>query len=59
MDRALPPLFWGLAQDTDTETGPPRKPARAPVFIHDAITPWGAETMLLKVLRDQAADHEE
>jgi len=32
---------------------------RAPIFIHDAIIPWGAETMLLKLWREQAADQEE
>jgi hypothetical protein len=59
MDRALSPWFWGLAQDTDTETGPPPTPMRAPVFIHDAIIPWRDETLLLKLLRDQAKDQEE
>ena len=32
---------------------------RAPVFIHDAVTPWGHETLLLKLLREQAADQDE
>jgi hypothetical protein len=32
---------------------------RAPVFIHDAITPWGRETLLLKLLREQASDQDE
>lgn len=59
MDRALSPPVWAIAQDTDTTTGPPPKPRRAPVFIHDAITPWGDETMLLKLLRAQAADQDE
>ena len=59
MHRALTPLFWTVSQDTDATTGPPPKPRRAPVFIHDAITPWGAETMLLKLLREQAADQDE
>ncbi|NOD63887.1 MULTISPECIES: hypothetical protein [unclassified Ruegeria] len=59
MDRALTPFSWTFARDAEASTGPERKPMRAPVFIHDAVTPWGAETMLLKVLREQAADQEE
>ncbi|WP_171101617.1 MULTISPECIES: hypothetical protein [unclassified Ruegeria] len=59
MDRALTPPFWVPAQKTEAATGPEPKPRRAPVFIHDAVTPWGAETMLLKVLRDQALDQDE
>ena len=59
MDRALPSPFWTITSDTDTTTGPPPKPRRAPVFIHDAVTPWSDETMLLKLLREQAADQEE
>ncbi|WP_170785172.1 hypothetical protein [Ruegeria lacuscaerulensis] len=61
MDRALPPLFWAPKQDaaTDSATGPERKPLRAPVFIHDAVIPWRDETLLLKLLRDQAKDQDE
>ncbi|SLN46334.1 hypothetical protein [Ruegeria meonggei] len=59
MDRALPGPFWAVKPQSDTSTGPPPKPRRAPVFIHDAVTPWGHETLLLKLLRDQAADQDE
>ncbi|WP_037313731.1 hypothetical protein [Ruegeria halocynthiae] len=59
MDRAVTPPLWTFAQDTDIATGPPPKPRRAPVFIHDAVTPWGQDTLLLKLLRDQAADQDE
>ncbi|NVO56152.1 hypothetical protein HW561_10165 [Rhodobacteraceae bacterium B1Z28] len=59
MDRAIAPPIWALAQDADTTTGPPPKPMRAPVFIHDAVTPWGQETMLLKLWREQAVDQDE
>ncbi|WP_170329664.1 hypothetical protein [Ruegeria arenilitoris] len=59
MDRALTNLFWTVPQETDAATGPERKPTRAPVFIQDAVTPWGQETLLLKLMRDQAADQEE
>ncbi|WP_050605107.1 hypothetical protein [Ruegeria sp. 6PALISEP08] len=59
MDRAITPPFWAFSQDTDSTTGPQPKPMRAPVFIHDAVTPWGSETLLLKFLREQVADQEE
>ncbi len=39
--------------------GPPTKPMRAPVFINDAVIPWRDETLLLKLLRDQATDQDE
>ncbi len=59
MDRALTPSIWASSQVAAADTGPERKPMRAPIFIHDAVTPWGAETLLLKLLRDQAADQDE
>ncbi|WP_170755222.1 hypothetical protein [Ruegeria lacuscaerulensis] len=59
MDRALTPPFWAPSQDADTSTSPERKPLRAPVFIHDAVIPWRDETLLLKLLRDQALDQDE
>lgn len=58
MDRAITPPLWDFSQDTDTTTGPP-KPMRAPVFIHDAVIPWRDETLLLKLLRDQAKYQDE
>lgn len=30
------------------------KTCRSPVFIGDAVIPWGAETLLLKLLREDA-----
>ncbi|WP_170762778.1 hypothetical protein [Ruegeria lacuscaerulensis] len=59
MDRVLTPPIWTVSQDAGAATGPERKLLRAPVFIHDAITPWGQETLLLKLLREQAADQDE
>ncbi len=59
MDRVLTPPLWTLSDAAETHTGPAPKPLRAPVFIHDAITPWGTETLLLKLLREQAADQDE
>ncbi|MEX0306333.1 MAG: hypothetical protein AB3N12_03000 [Ruegeria sp.] len=59
MDRAITPPFWTLSQESDTATGPPPKPMRAPVFIHDAVIPWRDETLLLKLLRDQVAHQDE
>ncbi|RLJ99881.1 hypothetical protein [Ruegeria conchae] len=59
MDRAITPPFWGFLTDSDATTGPPTKPMRAPVFINDAVIPWRDETLLLKLLRDQATDQDE
>ena len=59
MDHALTAPFWALNQDAETTQGPERKPLRSSVFIHDAVTPWGRETMLLKLLRDQAVELDE
>lgn len=59
MDRALTAPIWSFSQEADATPAPERKPMRAPVFINDALTPWGHETLLLKLMRDQAADQEE
>lgn len=59
MDHALTPPLWGYSQKNDATTGPPAKPVRAPIFIHDAVTPWGSETMLLRLWREQATDQDE
>ncbi|UUV05784.1 hypothetical protein [Ruegeria sp. YS9] len=59
MDRTLTPFAWTFSSYAEDSTSPERKPLRAPVFIHDAVTPWRDETMLLKLLRAQAADQEE
>lgn len=59
MDRVLNPPIWSFSQDADVTPAPERKPMRAPVFIHDAVIPWRDETLLLKLLRDQAVDQDE
>lgn len=48
---AKPHLFERPAQ---TATAPERAPRKAPVFIADAVTPFGGETLLLSLLRAQA-----
>jgi len=54
MIRTLTFPFWRIgARDEKTAYAPP-KPKPAPVFIHDAVLPWQGETVLLKLLRDQA-----
>ncbi|WP_424831857.1 hypothetical protein [Ruegeria sp.] len=55
----MTPWTWSFSRDAETSTGPEPKPLRAPVFIHDAVIPWRDETLLLKLLRDQAADQDE
>lgn len=45
--------FWSRTGQALSVTAPPRRVA-PPVLIHDAITPWNGETMLLSLLRAQA-----
>lgn len=45
--------LWTLTQQVQDKTGPEQKPRRSPVFIQDAVTPWGGETLLLALLRAQ------
>ncbi|MDK3074026.1 hypothetical protein QO034_12970 [Sedimentitalea sp. JM2-8] len=50
------PLWHRVRSDPSqgaTRSAPRRR--NAPVFIHDAVTPLRNETILLKMLRDQAA----
>ncbi|SHE35363.1 hypothetical protein SAMN05444279_101266 [Ruegeria intermedia] len=48
------PIFpLAPAQRAEATTGPEPKPRRAPVFIQDAVTPWGRETLLLALWRAQ------
>ena len=58
MDTAIHPPFWSFGRTDSSEapvaTGPEPRPRRSPVFIHDAVTPWGGETLLLSLLRAQA-----
>jgi hypothetical protein len=57
--QKLPPwhrLLYDPSQDA-TRPGPRRR--NAPVFIHDAVTPWRDETVLLKMLRDQSATQDD
>lgn len=59
MDHSLHQPFWRVAPSAQARTGPARRPRRAPVFIHDAVTPWRGETMLLSMLRAQAQEQAE
>lgn len=52
--------FWADADaDGNSTTGPERRRMRSPVFIGDALTPWGGETLLLAMLRAQALELED
>ena len=42
--------------EANTATGPDLKKRPGPIFIHDAVIPWQQETLLLSILRRQAAD---
>lgn len=60
MDLTLPHPFWRISEDAEsrTKTKPDPKSRSAPVFINDAVTPWGRETLLLTILRQQAMDRD-
>ncbi|MEM1353061.1 MAG: hypothetical protein AAGF27_12005 [Pseudomonadota bacterium] len=45
--------FWPALPKTDSAPQPPRK-YRGPIFIGDAVMPWGRETLLLALLREDA-----
>ena len=59
MDHAIAPPIWFTPSQSDAATGPEPKPRRAPVFIQDAVTPWGQDTMLLALWRQRITDHDE
>lgn len=42
--------FWASPAREDTVPEPPKK-RPTPLFIGDAVQPWGGETMLLSILR--------
>jgi hypothetical protein len=47
--------FWPALVEEDTTTKPPeRRPA--PIFIGDAVQPFGTETLLLSILRRDCDD---
>ena len=50
--------FWPQAAERSEVRPQPPKPRRAPVFVGDAVQPWGSGTMLLAILRQQAAKDE-
>lgn len=41
--------FWGVSP-VATTTPARSKPRSSPVFIGDAVQPWGCDTMLLEIL---------
>ncbi|WP_282129039.1 hypothetical protein [Roseobacter litoralis] len=46
--------LWSIPARDTTKPEPPRKSA-GPVFIGDAVQPWGSETLLLALLREEAS----
>ena len=59
MDRAMPIFSLAFAQSAEATTGPEPKPRLSPVFIQDAVTPWGQETLLLALWRAQQAQDQD
>ncbi|TMM52787.1 hypothetical protein [Sulfitobacter sabulilitoris] len=48
------PWHWLLRSRADRADTKPPRPRPAPVFIGDAVQPWGDGTMLLAQLRAQS-----
>ncbi|WP_300059127.1 hypothetical protein [uncultured Roseobacter sp.] len=48
-------FFWPL-NETQATTQPEEKRRAAPVFIGDAVQPFGQDTLLLAILRRDAED---
>ncbi|MCV3271627.1 hypothetical protein [Roseobacter sinensis] len=48
-------LFWSIP-DARGATGPAPRRRPSPIFIGDAVQPWGRETLLLEILRRDAED---
>jgi len=48
--------FWfrPRSETAGTKSGPERRRHRGPIFISDAVVPWGRETVLLDRLRKDA-----
>jgi hypothetical protein len=46
--------FWATPAKDATAPEPPRRRS-APLFIGDATQPFGQDTLLLKIIRDDAA----
>ncbi|MBY6056037.1 hypothetical protein KUV26_09465 [Leisingera daeponensis] len=58
MEQALPRPFPAPLAEAGTRPEP--KPARAPLFIQDAVTPWPDGTLLLALWRlQEAGKHED
>ena len=47
---------WFAGPRTETKTGPEVKPRPGPIFIHDAVVPLRNSTLLLEILRKDAAE---
>jgi len=45
---------WRRSDRSSTRSGPERRRCRGPIFISDAVVPWGRETVLLDRLRKDA-----
>lgn len=46
--------IWRRTYSSTTRSGPEHRRYRGPIFISDAVVPWGRETILLDRLRKDA-----
>ncbi|KIC24760.1 MULTISPECIES: hypothetical protein [unclassified Leisingera] len=56
MEQTLRLPFLRYSKEAETQKLPASKPLRAPLFIQDAVTPFGDGTLLLALWRFQEAD---
>ena len=52
------PAFWSRPAEV-TQQAKPHKKYVAPLFIGDAVQPFGADTLLLEILRRGASENED
>lgn len=56
MEQTLRTPFLPPVTKAEAGTKPKPKPARSPLFIQDAVTPWADGTLLLALWRVQEAE---
>lgn len=54
MDTVWTGRIAPIASKAKDAAGKKPEPRHGSIFIQDAVTPWGGETMLLSLLRKQA-----
>ena len=56
MDATLSQRPWSAVTSAEVKIGPGTGRNRVPLFIGDAVTPWGRDTVLLALLRAETQE---